>query len=156
MTAAGMQKLLALLRQLEGLCLTAYQDTVGVWTIGYGHNLQAHGYTAADAAKQVWTREQSETALQLDASQALNDVLSHWSWAKDLDDVRQAVLVDMVFQMGVGKVSRFVDTLPAIESGHYANASTLILKSTWAHQTHQRCATLSAMMSTGEWPDGLA
>lgn len=28
---------LALTEQFEGLRLTAYQDSVGVWTIGYGH-----------------------------------------------------------------------------------------------------------------------
>jgi lysozyme len=28
---------LALTEQFEGLQLTAYQDPVGVWTIGYGH-----------------------------------------------------------------------------------------------------------------------
>lgn len=26
----------SLIKQFEGLCLTAYQDSVGVWTIGYG------------------------------------------------------------------------------------------------------------------------
>ncbi len=28
---------LALTKQFEGLRLTAYQDSIGVWTIGYGH-----------------------------------------------------------------------------------------------------------------------
>ena len=32
-SAAG----LALTKQFEGLELKAYQDSVGVWTIGYGH-----------------------------------------------------------------------------------------------------------------------
>lgn len=30
---------LALIKRFEGCRLTAYQDSVGVWTIGYGHTL---------------------------------------------------------------------------------------------------------------------
>ena len=32
---------LALIKRWEGLRLTAYQDSVGVWTIGYGHTAEA-------------------------------------------------------------------------------------------------------------------
>jgi GH24 family phage-related lysozyme (muramidase) len=32
---------LSLIRQFEGLRLDAYQDSVGIWTIGYGHTHQA-------------------------------------------------------------------------------------------------------------------
>jgi lysozyme len=32
---------LALIKQFEGLRLRAYQDTVGIWTIGYGHTASA-------------------------------------------------------------------------------------------------------------------
>lgn len=34
---------LALVKQYEGLRLTAYQDAVGVWTIGYGHTGKVDG-----------------------------------------------------------------------------------------------------------------
>ncbi|HHN72786.1 MAG TPA: lysozyme, partial [Thermopetrobacter sp.] len=32
---------LALIREFEGLRLTAYRDAAGVWTIGYGHTSMA-------------------------------------------------------------------------------------------------------------------
>ncbi|SPU27380.1 Phage-related lysozyme (muraminidase) [Candidatus Bartonella washoeensis] len=32
---------LALIKQLEGLRLSAYEDAIGVWTIGYGHTSAA-------------------------------------------------------------------------------------------------------------------
>ncbi|WP_375660261.1 MULTISPECIES: lysozyme, partial [unclassified Bartonella] len=32
---------LALIKQWEGLRLNAYKDTIGVWTIGYGHTNNA-------------------------------------------------------------------------------------------------------------------
>jgi lysozyme len=44
----------------ESLRLTAYQDAVGVWTIGWGH-------TGPEVHKGlVWTREQAEAALKED------------------------------------------------------------------------------------------
>ena len=40
------------LKRDEGLRLTAYKDTVGVWTVGYGHAHVAPGT--------VWTQEQAD------------------------------------------------------------------------------------------------
>lgn len=53
---------LNLIKEFEGCVLTAYQDSVGVWTIGYGHTqgvtsgmtitqIQADAYLAIDVAK---------------------------------------------------------------------------------------------------------
>lgn len=47
----------AMIEGFEGLRLKAYQDIVGVWTIGYG-------YTGPDIGPGVlWTREQADQAL---------------------------------------------------------------------------------------------
>ena len=47
----------AMIEGFEGLRLEAYQDVVGVWTIGYGH-------TAPDIGPGVvWTQEQCDQAL---------------------------------------------------------------------------------------------
>lgn len=45
-----------MIRSFEGLRLEAYQDAVGVWTIGYGH-------TASVKRGDVWTRDKAETVL---------------------------------------------------------------------------------------------
>lgn len=51
---------LNLIKSFEGLRLSAYQDIVGVWTIGYGH-------TGSDfSADTTWTEEQCELALARD------------------------------------------------------------------------------------------
>ena len=53
---------IALIQQFEGLRLAAYQDVVGVWTIGYGH-------TGPDVrAGQTITQAQATALLQQDLS----------------------------------------------------------------------------------------
>lgn len=47
----------ALVKVREGCKLTAYQDIVGVWTIGYGETLGVYQGL-------VWTQEQADTALK--------------------------------------------------------------------------------------------
>ncbi len=50
----------ALIRVFEGLRLTAYQDSVGIWTIGYGHTAGVHeGDTCTEAQAEAWLAEDS-------------------------------------------------------------------------------------------------
>ncbi|SPU27382.1 Phage-related lysozyme (muraminidase) [Candidatus Bartonella washoeensis] len=58
---------LALIKQLEGLRLSAYEDAIGVWTIGYGH-------TSAAGAPDVYegmqiTEKEAEKILRQDLRQ---------------------------------------------------------------------------------------
>jgi lysozyme len=49
---------LALTEKFEGVRLTAYQDQVGVWTIGYGHTRGVKpGDTCTEEQAQAWLRE---------------------------------------------------------------------------------------------------
>jgi len=53
----------AFIAEFEGLELKAYQDTGGVWTIGYGH-------TGPEVRKGlVWTKEQALQAFEKDAKE---------------------------------------------------------------------------------------
>lgn len=51
-----------LVKQWEGLRLIAYQDTGGVWTIGYGHTRNVHkGMKISIAQAEEWLREELES-----------------------------------------------------------------------------------------------
>jgi lysozyme len=69
-----------------------------------------------------------------------------------LDDARQGVLVDMAFNLGMGGLYGFVDTLKLIKEKKYRLASYEMLNSEWASQVGNRATTLSRMMETGKWP----
>ena len=68
-----------------------------------------------------------------------------------LGDVRQAVVVDMSFNLGLTRFSQFTQTLKAISAGNYAAASSYMLDSKWARQVGPRAQRLAKMMRTGEW-----
>ena len=68
-------------------------------------------------------------------------------WFKSLDDLRQRVLMDMAFNMGVTGLTRFVRTLDFVQQGDYPAAATEMLISRWADMVGQRATRLSKMMA---------
>lgn len=84
---------LALTRRFEGLRLAAYQDCVGVWTIGYGHT--GPGVTSAQKISEF----EAEALLRADAAEAascVNRVVT-----VPLQQHHFDALVDFCFNAGV-------------------------------------------------------
>jgi len=125
----------------EGKRLDMYRDSEGIWTVGIGHNLEAHGISEA-----VCT-----LIFQEDINVAIEECVK-LSWFRDLSDVRQAVVVDMVFNMGLPRFSGFRKTIDFLKNKLYASAALEMLDSKWARQVGNRADRLSRMMETGEWP----
>lgn len=163
--------MIAELRRDEGERLKAYKDSVGKWTIGIGRNLddvgisaaetQALGITTASARSNGITKEQSAALLESDLGRVDADLDRVQPWWRKLDPVRQRVMVNMAFNMGIGRkpdpargikgtgLSGFVNTLRMIEAGRYDAAASNMLASKWASQVGARAQRLSAMMRTG-------
>lgn len=86
---------LSLTRQFEGLSLHAYDDPVGVLTIGYGH-------TGADVTPGlVWTQQQADAALLKDSQWAVAAVNKNVLYP--LNQNQFDALVDFVFNLGETK-----------------------------------------------------
>ena len=135
----------ALVRQLrlhEGERLKAYRCTAGKVTIGVGRNLDDRGIT----------RDESAILLGNDIKAVETELLRALPWVGQLDDVRQRVLLDMAFNMGVVGLLGFKRTLAVIEAGQYEQAAAMMLDSKWAKQVGQRAERLSRMMATGKTP----
>ena len=56
------------------------------------------------------------------------------------------VIVEMVFQLGVGGVQKFKKMWEALRNGDYQEASVQMLDSRWAKQTPKRAESLSNTM----------
>jgi lysozyme len=82
-----------LTEQFEGCALAAYQDTAGVWTIGYGH-------TAGVQPGDVCTQAQADTWLTLDIQWAAATVRNLVGVPLRQDEFN--ALVDFVFNVGSG------------------------------------------------------
>lgn len=135
----------AMVRQLrlhEGERLKPYRCTAGKLTIGIGRNLDDRGITA----------EESAYLLANDITREERALIQALPWVAQLDEVRQRVLLDMAFNMGLGGLLQFKNTLATIKAGDYAKAATMMLDSRWAGQVGQRAERLSRMMATGKTP----
>ena len=135
------------LKRDEGAGLTKggnfmpYKCPAGKLTLGYGHNLDANGITPRMA----------EYILDADIDTAISEVLTRWPWAETLDPARQAVLVNMLFNMGGAKLNGFRKFLAAAQAKSYEEAAVEMLASNWAEQVGDRALRLAQQMRTGEF-----
>lgn len=135
----------AMVRQLrlhEGERLRPYRCTAGKLTIGVGRNLEDRGITAQESAY----------LLANDIAAEERELLRALPWVAKLDEVRQRVLLDMSFNMGIVGLLAFKRTLATIQAGDYQAAASMMLDSKWAGQVGQRAERLSRMMATGKDP----
>ncbi len=123
----------------EGLRPKAYVDTVGKVTVGIGHNLTDKPLSAR--AVQVIYED--------DSNDAVADLDKALPWWKNLSEARQRVLANMVFNMGIGGLLEFKNTLKAIQESRYEDAAAEMLNSKWAAQVGDRAQRLSKMMREG-------
>jgi len=135
------------IKRHEGLVLHAYKDSLGFLTIGYGRLI--------DKAKHGGISEaEAEYLLQNDVSIVLAALHKNIPFFDNLCVQRQAVLVNMAFQMGISGVQKFKKTLSLVEVGDYNGAADNMLKSLWAKQTPNRAAEMAEQMRTGKWQSG--
>jgi lysozyme len=85
-----------LTKQFEGLRLTAYQDQVGVWTVGYGHTgSEVHGGL-------LITQDQADILLHSDVAGAVACV--NRAVTANVTQCHFDALVDFVFNLGCGRL----------------------------------------------------
>jgi len=128
----------------EGVRLKPYRCTAGKLTIGVGRNLDDNGISA----------DESSLMLDNDIKRCAKELTAEFSWFSRLGEVRQSVLIDMCFNMGISRLLGFKNTLLMIERGRYEDAAKGMLDSLWAKQVKARAIRLSEMMRTGLWPCG--
>jgi lysozyme len=128
---------------LPGKPFEAYRCRSGALTIGYGHNIDANGLRI--------TEEFAEELLTEDIDNAARQAALIFDNFVDLDPVRRAVLVGMVFQMGAESVRGFKKTIAYIETEMFAEAAAQMRRSQWYTQTPKRAERCARMMETGEW-----
>jgi lysozyme len=141
------ENLKAMLEVDEGREPHSYPDPLtsgDPWTIGVGHTgPEVHPGL-------VWTDEQIDAALASDMQIAEDGCRKAFYWFDRLCGARQDVLIDMAFQMGIGRLCGFVRMLGAVRDERWAEAAEQMRLSTWARQTPKRALRLAYQMESGE------
>ena len=128
------------LRLHEGVESRVYTDTKGIKTVGVGRNLEDRGLSD----------DEVDYLLNNDIDICVKELEQNFDWYDDLDDIRKRVLIDMMFNLGMPRLQKFVNMLKAIEARAWRSAAVEMLDSKWAEQVGNRASRLSEMMETGE------
>lgn len=131
----------------------AYRCPAGFLTIGYGHNLDSNpilGLGEDSCIKEEYALE----ILRDDCHSVAVQLDGYMPWWRDLSEPRQAVLLNMAFNMGASGLLTFQKMLSAVRSGNYDVARQEMLNSRWAAQVKRRAPELAKQMQTGVWQKG--
>lgn len=148
----------------EGLKLSLYKDTLGYWTIGIGHlitknpsyviaigelnklvNRQTNGAITLKEAQAIFKSDISTTISQVSSHNFLGPIYS------SLDSVRKDGLINMAFQMGVGSLSKFTNSLGMISQKNWDAAAKNFRQSKWYKQTPNRAERVINTLCYGSY-----
>jgi len=113
----------------EAIVLHPYIDSVGKETIGVGHNLTDNGIST-DAAMFI---------LDEDIATAKQDLLKIFEDFMELPKDVQAVMIDMMFNLGYSRFSKFKRMIAAIKIRDFKTAAKEAKDSKWCRQVGRRC-----------------
>lgn len=131
-----------LLVKHEGYSKTVYEDSVGIPTIGVGHNL-----------RNGLSQRAVHFILEEDIDNATQDCFKHFPLFNTLDTVRQDMLIEMCFNMGIVTLLTFKNSLSSLFEKNWEAAEKGFRDSKWAKQVGERRVNdICYMIRTGDYP----
>jgi len=127
------------LKEDEGYSQFPAADTGNTLVIGYGLNINLEGVTKAEAA---WL-------LNSKINQCVADLVRALPWFADLDVVRQAALVNMRYNLGMPRLSKFKKMLAALKIQDWKTAAKECLDSDAARSLPNRYGRLANILRGG-------
>jgi|TARA_R110002124_G_scaffold258609_1_gene424393 lysozyme len=124
----------------EGIRLDMYQDTLGIWTVGVGHNIQEKGISQAVM----------ELMLEEDLAEAVSELKRSVSFFSKMPEQVQEALVNLAFNMGIPRLMQFKKTLAYLRDGNFEAAADELLDSRYAEQVGRRADEVADMIRTAE------
>ena len=139
-----MNRLKEQLKKHEGLRLKPYKCPSGKTTIGYGRNLDDRGIS----------KQEAEMLLDNEIKDICARLTLVLPWFEDIGSVRQDVLVNMAYNMGVSGLLKWKKTLEDIKERRYKDASQKMRESLWAGQVGKRALELADQLEKGVYENG--
>ena len=126
----------------EGFRNYVYKDSLGKRTVGYGHLCLDDENWQDDEEYDI---EILDDCFESDFSDALKGAEDLIGSIPLLPKAKE-VIVEMVFQLGKGGVSKFKKMWEALAKEDYAEAANQMLDSRWHKQTKSRAESLATIM----------
>lgn len=139
---AKFNKIKAMLKKDEGWRSKPYKDNLGVPTIGYGFNIRHWD-------KHGMAKDEGEALLDVKIAQCMREAILIPELGK-LNEARQIVIINMLYQLGFTKVRMFKKMREALKAEDWEKASDEMLDSKWHDQTSERVDRLAGIMHEGK------
>lgn len=124
----------------EGFSATAYKDSLGYLTVGYGLCIDEK------AAGAGITEEEARMLLEHRVLKLRNQVIDAIPTFDTLPDPVQRALINMAYQLGIAGLKGFKRMLLAIEARDWNAAAEEASDSKWAKQTPNRAQRVTDLM----------
>lgn len=128
-----------LIKDHEGYREAVYNDSLGYPTGGYGHAF----LPGSKLPGHIW-----ELILIDDLAEAGQNFKQ---LGLDLDDVRRAACLDLLFNLGLTKLLKFKTFIKHMRAGDYDAAAAALENSLWYQQVARRGPRICALIRTGQW-----
>ncbi len=122
----------------EGLKLKLYKDTVNKWTVGYGRNIEDNGIS----------KDEADYLFDNDFARCQRE-LAPYPWYVNQPQNVQYALMNMCFNLGIGRLLGFRKMIMALTAKDYTNAAREALDSKWATQVGDRAKQVALMIREG-------
>jgi lysozyme len=149
-----MDQLIEQIKRHEGFRPKSYRCTAGKLTIGYGYNLTAN-YLRLSSLELYHSqlvgmgKHEAERLLKLMIAKITDQLEEALPVINRLDHVRQDILINMTYNLGLAGLLKFKKMIAALEKKDYQKASIEMLNSKWQSDVGQRAQELSTQMITG-------
>lgn len=150
-------KTLPVTKWAEGFRGSVYKDSKGIPTVGYGFNLNSQhiikelenfGYSSRNliSRNEVLREKDAEIILKRLMEKSLNESKQFVNNFDELDPIAQIVLLDMTYNLGLTKLSKFNRFKSALEREDYKSAKAEMIDSKWYSDVGRRSRRLVQLM----------
>ena len=147
------QRAVELIKKHEGYSDTPYVCPAEKWTIGYGYNYQDRGFTTEELTELLMSgfdKEIAERLLEKDVLESFELLKDNFEWFDRLDEGRKIALLDMIYNLGLGRFKKFRKMLSALQDEDFDRAAEEAINSRWYKQVKTRGERIVHAIRTGE------
>lgn len=138
----------------EGFKNRVYKCTAGHSTVGIGHNIDACSLDNIIGRRfkttPVLTNAEVELVFEYDLSNVLSTIQRNFPWFSELPENEQYVMISLVFNMGIGTLLKFKNTLRSWKIHDTDGVVRGLRDSAWHHQVGNRSSKLETILESGK------
>ena len=141
------------IKAAEGFRALPYRDINRYWTIGYGHLISTDVTLTYDQAltlsNAAWSIGQATAAIEPAIASCRLSLDRAFPWFHNLYSSRQESFIELCYNMGINRLSKFANLLKFAESMQWVMVAVELMDSLYARQVGARAKRIAIELGTG-------